>query len=528
MRSVQRPSRSMVYGMNGVCAASHPAATLTALEMLRSGGNAMDAAVAAAGVLAVTEPHMTGIGGDCFCLFWKPGAGLKGFNGSGRSPLGLDPAPYLDSGEPHVPPTSPDSVTIPGAIDAWHQLLVAHGTKSLGQALQPAIRIARDGHPVAPRVAWDWAPLEEKLGRSDGARMHLLKDGRAPVEGEVMRFPALARTLEAIARGGRDAFYNGAIAEDMVADLRQLGGSHRLEDFASHKGEWVEPITGPFCGHDVVELPPNGSGVTALLLLKILERLAERGADPLTGQRFHALLETARLAYAVRDTFIADPEHADVPLHHLLSDELADALAERVDLSERKEDLGPVPQPRRSDTVYVAVVDKDGMAVSFINSLFWVFGSSIVTRKTGITLQNRGCGFSLQAGHPNVLAPAKRPLSTIIPSMVLRNGKPHIVFGVMGGHYQPVGQATVLTNMLDYGMDAQAALDAPRVFFDEGGLLLETAVSEGLERELQGFGHKTTRQNEPFGGGQIIVIDQEAGVLRGASDPRKDGVALAY
>jgi gamma-glutamyltranspeptidase/glutathione hydrolase len=518
----------LAYGTNGMCATSHPAATLAAVEMLKEGGNAMDAAVTAAGVLAVTEPHMTGIGGDCFAIVWTDRHGLDGFNGSGRSPAGLDPAPFLGSGEPHLPVTSPHAVTVPGAIDAWSQLLDKYGSRGFDRVLAPAIELAENGHPIAPRVAWDWSVLEDKLRKHPGASKHLLKGGRAPLEGEVMRFPALAATLKAIAKSGRKAFYEGAIAEDIVTTLRDLGGAHTSEDFASHRGQWVQPISANFCGHEIAEIPPNGSGVTALIILKILERLPERGTEPMSALRFHALLETARLAYAVRDAFVADPEHEDVPIDHMLSDALAEELAERIDLSQRKPDLGPVPQPKSSDTVYLTVVDRDGMAVSFINSLFWSFGSGIVSEKSGVTLQNRGCGFNLIAGHPNALAPGRRPLHTIIPSMVLAGGRPVMSFGVMGGQYQPVGQASVLTNMLDYGMDPQQALDLPRIFFEADGLALELGVPQAVEDELIAMKHATRRQADPFGGGQIIVIDREAGVLKGASDPRKDGIALGF
>ena len=338
-----------------------------------------------------------------------------------------------------------------------------------------------------------------------------------------MHSPALAQSLRAIAREGRRGFYEGAVAEDMVATLRALGGAHALEDFAGHRGQWVEPIAGAHAGLDLAEIPPNGHGVTALVILAILDRLGVKPDGPVTARRYHLLIEAARQAYRARDTFIADPEKADVPLAHLLSGALADELASRIDPDRRRADLGPVPPPPGSDTIYLSVVDRDGMAVSFINSVFWSFGSAIVSEKTGIALQNRGCGFVLSRGHRNVLAPAKRPLHTIIPAMATRNGEAEICFGVMGGAYQPVGHVTAFTNMVDFGLDPQAALDAPRCFFEGDSLVAEHGVPDDVAATLGAMGHAVVRPDEPLGGGQIIRIDRARGVLIGGSDPRKDG-----
>ena len=530
MRDFQRSGRSLAYGTRAMAATSQPEATLAALDVLKAGGNAVDAAVTAAAVLAVVEPQSTGIGGDCFVLMHVPGQGLKGFNGSGRSPLGLDAEAIIACGA--LEHFSPHTVTIPGAIDAWDQVLRAHGTWGLDRALAPAIRYAEQGFVVTPRVAFDWAMERALIERRDGSKQHLRLNGRIPVEGDVMRFPALATTLKAIVARGRDAFYSGAIAEDMVGDLRALGGSHCLDDFAAHRGEWVTPIGtaypadgGPM---DVAELPPNGHGVTALVLLNILKHLPPRGADPLSATRIHLTLEAARAAYAVRDRFVADPQTGDIPLEHMLSDALARDLAARIHPNRRSTDLGPVPEPKKSDTVYLAVAEASGLAVSFINSTYWSFGSGIVTRKTGVTLQNRGHCFSLTRGHPNVVAPGKRPLHTIIPGLATRHGRPEIVFGVMGGDYQPLGHAHVITSVLEHGLDAQAAVDLPRVFFDAHGLALETGVPDGVATQLRAMGHTIARAAQPFGGGQIIVYDYEAGVIKGASDPRKDGFAAGF
>jgi gamma-glutamyltranspeptidase/glutathione hydrolase len=523
MRDFFKPHRSLAYGTRGMAATSHPLATLAALDALKAGGTAVDAAITASATLAVVEPHSTGIGGDCFAILWRERDGLRGLNGSGRSPARLDADRLI--GGPPLADTSPLTVTVPGAIDAWDMLMRDYGKLGLERALQPAIDHAEDGFVVTPRVAFDWSDQVPRLERSAGSRQQLLIGGKPPAEGDRIRLPQLARTLRAIAKHGRDAFYEGEIADDIVRTLNAGGSAMSAEDLARHKGQWVDPITADYGGLDIAEIPPNGHGVTALIIMSILKRLEDRGGEAVSAKRYHLLMEAARLAYAVRNTFVADPEKADVPIEHLLSDALADELAQRIDPRRRRDDLGPVPRPRRSDTIYLSVVDGDGLAVSFINSVYFSFGTGLTTEKTGIWLQNRGLGFSLERGHPNVIAPGKRPLHTIIPGMALRHGKPEIVFGVMGGHFQPVGHATAITNMLDHGLDAQAALDSPRVFFDPNGLALERGVPESVKRDLEGMGHTTVWAAEPFGGGQIIAIDRKTGVLRGGSDPRKDGFA---
>ena len=523
MRDFFKPHHSLAYGTRGMAATSHPLATLAALDALKAGGTAVDAAVTASATLAVVEPQSTGIGGDCFAIVWREKDGLRGLNASGRSPMKLDPEPLL--GGPPLADTSPLTVTVPGAVDGWDMLMRDYGKLGLERALQPAIKYAEEGFVVTPRVAFDWAGEVGRLESSAGSRAQLLFGGKAPSEGDIVRLPQLAKTLRAIARHGRNAFYEGAIAEDIAATLKALGSAMSVEDLARHKGQWVTPITGGYGGLDIAEIPPNGHGVTALIIMNILKRLKSRGAEAVSASRYHLLLEAARLAYAVRNTYVADPEKAEVPVSHLLSDALADELASRIDPKRRRPELGPVPSPRKSDTIYLSVVDGDGLCVSFINSVFHSFGSAITTEKTGIWLQNRGLGFTLERGHLNAIAPGKRPLHTIIPGMALKGGKPEIVFGVMGGQYQPVGHATAITNVLDFGLDPQAAIDCPRAFFDPAGLALERGVPESIKRELEAMGHNVIWAEEPFGGGQMIQIDRKTGVLRGGSDPRKDGFA---
>ena len=339
-------------------------------------------------------------------------------------------------------------MTVPGVVDGWTRLLADHGTMPLARLLEPAIRFADEGFVVAPRVAADWALHQAKLTHA-GAKAHLLKAGTAPRAGDVMRFPALARTLRIIAREGREGFYAGEVAEDIVGELRALGGLHTVEDFAAQRANYVEPISVAYRGVELCELPPSNHGIVALMLLKMLERLG-LPPDTVSAERYHVQLEAARLAFAMRDAFVADPDMADVPVEHMLSDAVIDDLAGRVDRKRRREDLGPLPEPPGSNTVYFAIVVPEGMAVSFINSLYDDFGSGIVTSKTGVVLHNRGKGFVCDPEHRNCIAPGKRPMHTLVPAMVLKDGKPLMTFGVMGAHFQPMGHVYIMTNMFTW------------------------------------------------------------------------------
>ena len=528
MRDFHFPGRSPVIAKSAMAATSHPLASLAAIEVLKSGGNAVDAAITATAVLCVIEPAMTGFGGDCFALISKPGQKPIALNASGRAPKAATPEWFAKAGIKAIETTMPHAVTVPGAIAGWAKLLKDHGTRSLAQVLAPAIAYAEGGFPVAPRIAHDWGKLHDKIKLNAGARQHLLIDGRPPRMGEIMRFPALARSLALIAKDGPDAFYRGPLAADMVADLNELGGLHTLDDFAAQDANYVEPISVGYKGVDLYELPPNNQGIVALIVLKLLERLGDIGKDAAGADRAHVAMEAARLAFAARDTFVADPVMARVPVAHMLSDAFADELARRIDRNNRAEALGAMPPPQGTDTTYLTVADSSGMAVSFINSLFAGFGSGIVTRKTGLVLQNRGQGFVIDPKHPNCIGPRKRPMHTLVPAMAMRGGKPLASFGVMGGAYQPLGHAWVLSNMLDYGMDPQEAIDAPRIFFEGGELQAEMSYPESVLDDLRRRGHKVSRRPDPWGGGQMVAFDRENGVLIGASDPRKDGAALGY
>jgi gamma-glutamyltranspeptidase/glutathione hydrolase len=525
-RDFHFPGRSPVMACEGMAATSHPLATRTAIETLRAGGTAADAAVTAVALLGVVEPAMTGIGGDCFCLVSKPNAPPWGYNGSGRAAAAMRTELLVDTGIRTIGLDSIHAVTVPGAVEAWATILKTHGRFGLDRALQPAIHYATHGFPVSPRVGTDWAASVPRLRGDPGAARHFLIDGRAPEIGEVMRFPALAESLKAIAAGGPRAFYDGAIAADIAATVAQRGGVVDAEDLARHHGDEAVPIASNYRGLDVVELPPNGQGIIAQVILNILERFDLARLDPLGPERFHLELEAARLACAVRDAEIADPAFMRTPVPSLVDKGFARTLADRIDRSRRAQ--LPALVPLHTDTVYLTVVDRDRMAVSFINSLYSAFGVGIATPNTGIMLHNRGACFVVAPGHPNTIGPGKRPLHTIIPALAMRDGRCELSFGVMGGHYQAVGHAHVIGNMVDHGMDVQAAIDAPRAFFDGDTTQVERSVPAKTVEGLEARGHDVALRPLPLGGGQAIQIDWERGVLIGGSDPRKDGLALGY
>jgi gamma-glutamyltranspeptidase / glutathione hydrolase len=525
-RDFHLPGRSPVMACEGMAATSHPLASLAAVEVLRKGGNAADAAVAAVAVLCVVEPQMTGIGGDCFCMVAKPGARVWGYNGSGRTGRAATIEALLAQETHAIADRSIHAVTVPGAIDAWAAVLAAHGRSGLDEALAPAIRYAEEGFPVAPRVAWDWSQQVAKLRADAGATRHFLFDGGAPKQGDVVRLPALAQALRTIAAKGADAFYKGPIARDIVATISARGSFITLEDFMQHRGDVVTPLASNYRGLDILELPPNTQGLTALVLLNILESLDLAALDPHGVERFHLALEAARLAYAVRDAHIADPRAMRVSVPMLIEKDFAADLARRIDARSRAR----LPSAALSgdDTVYLTVVDRDRMAVSLINTLYSNFGVGICTEETGIMLTNRGACFVLDGGHPNAFGPSKRPLHTIIPALACRGEHCHMAFGVMGAHYQPMGHMQIVTNMIDHGMDVQAAIDAPRAFFVNEQTVVERGLPKDTISGLRERGHDVAVAHAPWGGAQAIQIDWQRGVLIGGSDPRKDGCAIGY
>jgi len=525
-RDFQLPGRSPVIAGEAMAATSHPLATLAAIDSLRAGGNAADAAVTAVAVLGVVEPHMTGIGGDCFAMISAPGKPVWGYNGCGRSGRRASLESLVAQGVHAIAADSIHAVTVPGAVDAWAAILETHGHFGLDRALAPAIRYAEEGFPIAARIAWDWQQMVGKLSADPGAARHFLFAGRAPAQGDLVKFPALGRTLRAIAAQGPQAFYRGAVAQDMLATLAARGSFLNLDDFAGHRGEVVTPIASGYRGLDIFELPPNTQGLTALVLLNILERFDLAALDPLGADRFHLALEAARLAYAVRDSHVADAAFMRTSVSALLAKTFAATLAGRIDRRYRLS-MADAP-PAGGDTVYLTVVDRDRMAVSLINTLYSYFGVGICTEATGVMLTNRGACFVFDPDHPNAFGPGKRPLHTIIPALAFRDERCELSFGVMGAHYQPLGHAQIITNMVDYELDVQAAIDGPRAFFVGGQTVLERGVRAATAEELRARGHDVAFASAPWGGAQAIRIDWRRGVLIGGSDPRKDGCALGY
>jgi gamma-glutamyltranspeptidase / glutathione hydrolase len=534
MRNIHRPGRSEVHGTNGIVATSQPLASAAGLEILQNGGNAIDAAIAASAALCVVEPMSTGIGGDCFALYAPKGSGnIIGLNGSGRAPQGLTSEGLLAEGVNEIGSTDIHSVTVPGAVDAWARLLNDHGTMSFSDVLRPAIAYAEEGFAVSPIVGAGWAMLSDKIGRTPQGRCHLMRDGRAPRCGEIFKMPALGRTFREIVQKGRAGFYEGHVAEDMVSFLRSQGAKHTLEDFANTSADYVTPIKTAYGQYDVHEIPPNGQGITALIMLNILSRFDLKSVDPVGSERIHLEMEAQRLAFEMRDAYVADQGFHDVPVAAILSDETTDRLAARISQEKAMSDVIGVPSDLEKDTIFLSVIDKDNNAVSFINSLYMAFGSGFVSPETGVTFQNRGAGFEVSKDHPNRVEGGKRPKHTIIPAMLVHNDGPNKgrvagPIGVMGGDYQAIGHTHVVTNLVDYNMDLQEALDCPRTFYDGDTLMVEDTVSDETIASLQRLGHRVKVATVPFGGGQMALIDWQNGTLRAGSEPRKDGLAIAY
>ena len=526
MRDFSVPGRSAAMAANGMAATSHPMATLAALDVLRAGGNAADAALAAVAMQCVVEPESTGIGGDCFVLYSRGGALPVALNGSGRAPAKATVEWYVEHGIREIQVPTPHAVTVPGAVDAWCAFNREYGTRPLAELLEPAARAAENGYVVTPRVAADWARNEAKLRDPITASL-FLSGGKAPVAGDRMANPPLAKTLRRIGREGREAFYDGPVMKEIVARLKSLGGLHEEEDFADQRSNWVEPITARYRGYDVYECPPNGQGMAALMILRMLEGYALDGDAFSEADRLHLLAEANKAAYRVRDNFICDPEHVPVDVADFLSEARAERARRAIRL-DKASNAAHWTEIEHKDTVYLCVVDRDGNACSFINSLFSGFGSGIVAPECGVVLHNRGTGFRTIPGHPNAIAPRKRPLHTIIPGMLVKDGRAVMPFGVMGGHYQAMGHAHFLHRLLDRGMDPQQAAEQPRILALGGELQVEKTVPETTLSDLARRGHKIAVQDVPLGGCQAIWIDHRRGVLIGGSEPRKDGLALGY
>ncbi|MDO6585067.1 gamma-glutamyltransferase family protein [Salipiger sp. 1_MG-2023] len=522
--SARRPE---TLSSNAMIATSHPLATAAGVEILTSGGSAVDAGLAALAVQCVVDPLMTGIGGDCFALYAPKEGGVKALNGSGRAPAGATVAALKAAGlSDEIPQTSPHAVTIPGAISAWCLLHRDHGTLPMARLFARAIGYAENGFPVTPRVAADWAENAALIGQDAPAAAVFLPQGRAPRVGEIIRQPLLADRLREIAEKGAAGFYTGDTAASMAAHLQSLGGLHSEADF--HAGEnqafWTTPISARYNDLDIFECPPNGQGVAALLILRILSKF-DLGPDLPLADRIHLHAEATKLAYHHRDALLADPEQCPGLAETLLSDAVVDTLAARIDMARA---MPPAlwDEPEHEDTIYLSVVDADGNALSLINSIFHGFGSTRLDPKTGVLFHSRGASFRLIETHPNAIAPNKRPMHTIIPGMAVQDGKAVMPFGVMGGHYQAAGQAAFVSGVSDLGLDLQAAMDAPRSFAVGEVLQIEPGVPQDVREALQARGHTLQVMTSPLGGSQAIRIGD--GVLHGGSDSRKDGSALGF
>ncbi len=536
-------TRSMTVARHGMVAAAHPLAVLIGVETLKKGGSAVDAAIAVNAALALLEPVSCGLGGDLFALVYDPATGkLVGLNGSGRAPKALRRELVPPAPDGTIPLHSPYAWTVPGCVDGWFELHQRFGRLPIGELLAPTIAYAREGVPVPQVIAGAWARAAHVFREKPGFAEVFLPGGRAPGEGELFRNPALARTLQLLADKGRKAFYQGEIAEQIVAFSRQHGGFLSLADLAEHRSQWVEPIATTYRGHTVWELPPNSQGPAALQMLNILENFDLRAMGRDNPDFWHVLVEAKKLAFADRARYYADPEFSRVPLDKLLAKDYAARQAAQIHMRRASlTDAAEDPRLAEGDTTFLVTADASGMMVALIQSNYTGFGSGYVIPSLGFGLQNRGALFSLQPGHANVLVPGKRPFHTIIPAFLGKEGKPLMAFGVMGGDMQPQGHVQIVVNIVDFGMNLQEAGDAPRFYHtgsseptgtvmrDGGRLSLESGVPTDVRQELVRRGHRLVgATGTVFGGYQAILRDPVTSVYFGASESRKDGLALGF
>lgn len=537
-----RGTRSAVMARHGVIATSQPLATAAGLRVLQSGGNAIDAAVTAAAVLSVVEPTMNGPGGDLFAIVYSAkDHKVHGLNASGRAPAAATLDEFKRRGLQRIPLRGELSVSVPGIVDGWNELLTRQGTRTLAQALEPAIKYAREGYPVSPVIAMQWKEVETLLARDPSAAKTFLIDGKAPSAGDVFTNPALASSLEQIARGGRDVFYKGAIARAIADDMERRHGLLTLKDLADHHADWIDPISTTYRGYQVLELPPNTQGVTALEMLNIMEGFDLKSLGYDSAAYLHTLVEAKRIAFADRGAWIGDPSTTPKEaIARMLSKDYAAERRREIDPDKAAADYKPLPLEGRTtpgglpdpaghgDTVYLTAADAEGNVISLIQSLYETFGSGIVAGDTGIVLHDRANLFSLTPGHPNQIAPGKRPFHTLIPAMVMKDGVPWVSFGVMGGDMQAQGHAQVLANLIDFGMNIQDAGEAPRFRHTGTGLMLESPFTADARAGLTSRGHHIITGHDAFGGFQGIMIDPRTHVLMAGSDPRKDGMAAGW
>lgn len=535
-------SRSEVIAPHGMAATSQPLATQIALDILKAGGSAADAAIAANAALGLMEPTGSGIGGDLFAIIWDADKHeLTGLNASGRSPQSLDLQYFKDQGLDSIPPRGPLPVSVPGAVDGWFELHGKYGRLPMEKVLAPAISYATNGFPVSEYIAYEWARNAENLKDFPGFADTFMPGGKPPTKGQLFKNRRLANTYQMIASKGRDAFYRGEIARKIDAYMAEQGGFLGYEDFAAHKSEWVTPVSTNYRGYDVYELPPNGQGIAALQILNILEGYDIKSMGFGTAEYVHTFVEAKKLAFEDRAKFYADMDFVDVPVETLVSKEYAKKRRMLIDNDKAAMSYSAGDAAiEAGDTIYLAVADKDGNMVSLIQSNYRGMGSGMTPGDLGFILQDRGELFSLTEGHANVFEPGKRPFHTIIPAFIMKDGKPWISFGLMGGAMQPQGHAQIVINMIDFGMNLQEAGDAARINhtgssqptdkkMTSGGVVhLETTFSEATRAALESMGHTLGNSDGSFGGYQAIMWDEEQGVYYGASEPRKDGHAAGY
>lgn len=533
-------TRSEVIAQNGMACTSQPLATQVALDILKAGGTAVDAAIAANAVLGLTEPTGNGIGGDIFAIVWDAKTKkLYGLNGSGRSPYELTLKYFKENGYTKIPAFGPLSVSVPGCVDGWFELHKKFGKLTMSQILAPAVQYARQGFPVSEVIAFYWQSNARSLANYSGFAEIFMPGGKAPAKGEIFKNPYLANTLEKIGKEGRDVFYRGEMAEKMVTYLREQGGFFTMKDFEDHTSEWVEPISTNYRGYDVWELPPNGQGTAVLQMLNILENfdIAKMGFG--SPDYMHLFIEAKKLAFEDRAKFYSDPAFNQLPTDELISKQYGKKRADLIDIKRAARSY-PAGIPDSPNTIYLTTADKEGNMVSLIQSNFRGMGSGMTPGKLGFVLQDRGELFTLEEGHMNVYEPHKRPFHTIIPAFITKDGEPWISFGLMGGGMQPQGHTQIVCNIIDFGMNLQEAGDAPRIshegsseptgekMTDGGEVSLETGFSYETIRELMGKGHKIRYERGPYGGYQAIMFDPKNRVYYGASESRKDGQAAGY
>jgi gamma-glutamyltranspeptidase / glutathione hydrolase len=536
-------SRSAVVAQHGIVATSQPLAAQVGLDVLKAGGNAADAAIATNAMMGLVEPMSCGIGGDIFVIYWDAKTKkLYGLNGSGRSPYNLNREVFAKKGLSKIPAEGPLSWNVPGCVAGWDDLRKRFGTMDFEQLLKPAIAYAEDGFPVSEIIAGGWASSTKSLQAWPDSAKTYLPGGRAPMEGEIFRNPMLAASLQAIAAGGRDAFYRGAIAQKIVAFSEAHGGYFSTRDFDDHTSDWVDPVAANYRGYDVWELPPNGQGIAALEMLNLLEGYDLKSMGPGSADYLHLFIEAKKLAFADRAKFYADAAFERLPTAELISKPYGQRRRKLIDMHRAAVDV-PAGDPTlaQGDTIYLTVVDKDRNCCSLIQSNFHGFGSQVVPGDVGFVMQNRGELFALDATHLNRLEPHKRPFHTIIPAMVTKDGRPWLCFGVMGGDMQPQGHVQVLVNMIDFGMNVQEAGDFGRARHngsaeptgqpaasDGGRVTVESGITDEVIEELRRRGHHVARSRGDFGGYQAIMIDWKKGTLSGGTDARKDGCAVGY